>query len=1464
MQEMEYRDFDIAIVGMAGRFPKANSIEEFWNNLISGKDCITRGIEEHEKEEEYVNAYGRIDNREYFDANFFGMSEVEAEMHDPQQRLILKLTQEALDDAGIPVEKDNSIGLYAGADEFIYVWQNILGSDEFHEFDYYTRRFCLGGSLTSRVSYTMNLKGPSLTMKAACATSTVTTHMACQGLLNYECDVALAGAVEMYMGQSGYYVAEGTISKDGVTRPFDEKADGFVPGNGGGLVVLKRLSDSLRDHDRIYAIIRGSAMNNDGNQKLGYSAPSVLGEVDAIRAAQEVAEVEPEEVSFIETHGTATQLGDVIEIDALKQVYRSVPKGKKCCALGAVKSNVGHLNTVAGIAGIIKTALMLYHKKMVPTIHFEKANPKLGLEESPFYVNTEYCDWKSEGKPLIAGVSSFGIGGTNCHIVLQEPPVPKKQEEAEEESLLILSAKTSTALEKEAENLADYLEKKEHISLKEAAYTLQAGRESMSNRRYESVLSREDAIQKLRRKKKASVVRKEAVPTAIFMFPGTSFASLSQIQEMCKKNKVFRQTFETCMDILSKYIGLDAREELKNLENLQSNYAFIMSVTFSIDYAMAKMWMDLGIKPAKVMGYSLGEYVAACISGVISLEDAMHIVYKRGALFNGIEDGYMMTIMADRETLEELLIDGVEISACNAEKRFMVSGLTERMEEFKKIIVKKKIPYADVALGKPGHCYATEPLLPELRSLFQGITFHKMQIPMISTCTGKVVTLEELQEVEHWVNHTRHAVHFYDAIKYCENEKNVVWIECGFGQQLYKLTRKNIKAGSEQQAVMSVPGNEPVYLEFLSALGQVWQYGIKVDWDKIYEDKPYKVSLPSYPFEEKYYYRIKKRAFSKKNTEKKEDSCVLYDGLSDARFELAKYLASKNDFLTILMKQQELSRKNYSLTRTVQDELVEVEKIQESVLSKSEIQCMWEYDGLVEAYDALCQSCASDYFKAYHVLEMEGEVTTLEELYQKTGVVEEYKPLFRCMLQTLEDGHIEWTGEKVVVKRSIQDILERNNCFEKQTEKFPAFQAHMNFLLMCADKYTEILSGKIIGKEVLYPNGSYQLVMESSENVPTTTRTYEYCNILAQSICHMMQYRTRKVRILEFGAGTGLITWQLAETLKDCDIEYYFTDVGRSFITQAQKIAEEKGYHFMKFAKFDISRPLAEQGIPVGTFDFVISCNVIQALDDMENALRNVSQALTKGGMLCLLQTVRGHRTSEMTFGLCPEWWNYVNDPKRVTTPVLSYEAWTKFLEGESFSNIKILPSDKTSDIALLISQFNGEEVSMNQGGVFEERIEKLKAINPKVNVIMVNDYKSDETENIVAKLRMQEKADEIILCQDIDSMAEEQIECEIRNETDQQIVDILYEVVGLVPESLDQQIFELDVDSLSGLIISTKIRTQFQVPFTIKELLRAGTIRALSDQIQELQKEKTEEKESIQVTTTESKKTISDLLDEL
>lgn len=502
----------IAIIGMAGRFPGAENCNKFWENLCLGKESISHfTLDELQKANVdpdllkspyYIKARGILNDVSLFDADFFGMSVAEAQVTDPQQRLFLECAWESLENAGYSSDQyDGNIGVYGGCGINSYYINNIhpnqkiqstVGSHLIHignEKDY----------LSTRVSYKLNLTGPSLTIQTACSTSLTAVSIACNHLLSYQCDMALAGGSTIAVPQkSGYlYQQDMIFSSDGHCRPFDEKANGTLPGNGVGVVLLKRLEEAVSDRDHIYAVIRGYGINNDGKEKVSYTAPSLQGQANAIDAALTMAEVDPETISYIETHGTATFLGDLLEISALSQAFRLYTQKKQFCAIGSVKSNLGHLFETAGIAGLIKTTLGLYHSKIPPSLHFNNPNPNIDFESSPFYVNQSLQEWKQAGHPKRAGISSFGFGGTNVHLILEEAPQLPVLETPKKEHLLVLSARTPTALKTISRNLSHYLKEHTDISLDDLAYTLQIGRKVFDHRMAIICHNREDAIKKL-------------------------------------------------------------------------------------------------------------------------------------------------------------------------------------------------------------------------------------------------------------------------------------------------------------------------------------------------------------------------------------------------------------------------------------------------------------------------------------------------------------------------------------------------------------------------------------------------------------------------------------------------------------------------------------------------------------------------------------------------------------------------------------------------------------------------------------------------------------------------------------------------------------------------------------------------------------------------------------------------------
>ena len=656
----------IAIIGLHGRFPGAGSVEEFWANLVAGRETISffsdaeltaSGLDPAalRRAGHYVPARGVLKDAECFDAGFFGIHPKEAEVMDPQHRVFLEACWEALERAGYaPGRIQQVVGIYAGATFNTYYLHALHPRPELRELVGH-EQVMLGNEkdyLATRVAYKLNLKGPAISLNTACSSSLVAVCQACQSLSTYQCDLALAGGVSVRAPQQeGYFHQEGNIaSPDGHTRTFDATAKGTVFSNGVTIVVLKRLAEAVADGDKIYAVIKGSALNNDGSQRVSFGAPGVEGQSEVVTLAQEIAGVEADSISYIEAHGTATPIGDPIEVAALTKAFRRGTKRKQFCALGSVKSNVGHLDAAAGTAGLIKTALALNHQLLPPSLHFENPNPKLDLENSPFFVNSSLREWKSEnGSPLVAGVSSFGTGGTNAHIVVEEAPRVEPSGESRPWQLLLLSAKTPEALESATRNLAAHLRGQPEANLADVAYTLQVGRSEFNHRRAVLCQTVSEAIALLEKPdtRKVFTGRQELKePPVVFMFPGQGAQYVNMGADVYRQERVFREAVDQCAQILQPILGADLRdvlfapggdEEAVNEKLRQTR--FTQPALFTIEYALAQLWIAWGVKPAAMSGHSVGEYVAGCLAGVFSLEEALMLVARRAELCTGAGAG---------------------------------------------------------------------------------------------------------------------------------------------------------------------------------------------------------------------------------------------------------------------------------------------------------------------------------------------------------------------------------------------------------------------------------------------------------------------------------------------------------------------------------------------------------------------------------------------------------------------------------------------------------------------------------------------------------------------------------------------------------------------------------------------------------------------------------------------------------
>ncbi|UCH96725.1 MAG: SDR family NAD(P)-dependent oxidoreductase, partial [Candidatus Aminicenantes bacterium] len=916
-QETGKAGIEIAVIGMAGRFPGAKTIDEFLANLKNGTESITyltgeeleqMGVEEElAKNPAFITAKGRLQDIEYFDSLFFGYTPGEAAIMDPQMRIFHECCWEALENAGYAGEMyDRDIGLYAGASPNPF-WEimplkPVPGKEHLNTQQWEAIQFSDKDYLTTRIAYKLNLTGPGVTLQTACSTSLSAVILACQGLVSGACDMALAGGVSVTLyDHAGYFYQEGVImSRDGHCRAFDAKATGTVGGNGAGVVVLKRLEEAASARDTIYAVIKGFAINNDGKNKAGFTAPGVEGQVRVIQKAQRMAGVDPESIGYVETHGTGTLLGDPIEIEALKQAFNfKSSNNRNYCALGSVKTNIGHLDAAAGIAGFIKTVLALLHRIIPPALHFETPNPAIDFENSPFYVNTALKEWKSNGYPLRAGVSSFGIGGTNAHVILEEPlkgtrglaPLLAPLTFSEYQ-LILLSAKTPIALDKMTENLAEYFKKNllnrgNHENpthpgptLADAAYTLQVGRKAFPHRKmlvYSEVNEAAAALLSQDSRKVHTGFVKEGKRTIVFVLSGLGSQYVNMGLGLYQTEPVFREEMDRCFEILTPLLGCDSKEILypslsvssvssvsSVAKNRINHTEIAQPLLFIFEYALSKLLMKWGIKPHAMIGYSFGEYTAACLSGVFSLEDALKTVVLRGQLIEQMPPGAMLSVPLPREDVQLLLNDnpqGVALSlAIDNGPSCIVSGPVHDIDAFEKRMKEKKYVCVRLSGSHALHSHMMTPVLKTFAEHLRELSLSKPQIPYISNVTGKVITPGEAVDPAYWARHLRNTVRFADGIKELLKKSNPIFVEIGPGHDLSVLLRHHIdKKHASQPIIVNLvrhsQSHVPDHRYLLNKIGRLWLSGIDIDWREWNpNEKRYRIPLPTYPFASQRYW----------------------------------------------------------------------------------------------------------------------------------------------------------------------------------------------------------------------------------------------------------------------------------------------------------------------------------------------------------------------------------------------------------------------------------------------------------------------------------------------------------------------------------------------------------------------------------------------------------------------------------
>jgi amino acid adenylation domain-containing protein len=872
----------VAVVGMTGRFPGADDLDQLWENLCNSVESISffkpeelgPGIEEYLRNDpDYVRARGIIDGAGLFDAAFFGIGSLEAQVMDPQQRVFLELAYHALENAGCdPSRYKGTIGVFAGIGDNHYYTTNLLTHPDL---------LAMAGKLTVeygnekdyialRVAYLLDLRGPAISMNTACSTSLTTIDNAYNALLDFECDVALAGGIDISVPQkSGFLYQEGgTFTRDGHCRPFDADASGTMFCDGAGVVVLKRLADALADGDTIYAVVRGTARNNNGARPASFLAPSADGQAEVIAMAQARANVPVETIGYIEAHGTGTPVGDPIEFDALCKVFEAKTTRKQFCYIGSMKGNVGHPTNAAGVAGFIKAALTLHREEIPPMLHFKTPNPKIDFDNSPFMPADRLIPFPRGKEPRRSAVSSFGFGGTNVHMILEEAPERRPLTPPRPVQLMLLSARTPSALDAYANSLARHLEKAPESAFADTAFTLQVGRKQFAHRRFVVAGNPKEAVGLLHQPHPMRCGSKRCErrdPPVVFLFGGQGTQYVNMGQNLYQGEPLFRAIVDDCCECLKPHLGRDLREllyprsgdEETARQSLQDTF-FTQPSIFVIEYALARLWQSFGVQPAVMVGHSIGEFVAATLAGVWDLPEVLRIVALRGQLMQSQPRGSMLSVGCSAERVEGMLPPSLQLASNNSPSLCVVSGPDADVASFAELLKGQDIVCRNLHTSHAFHSAMMDPIVEPLCAEVAKAHLRPPTRPIVSTVTGQPMTEREATDPGYWARHARATVQFSRAVRWLVERDHDLFLECGPRATSCTLVRQHFPGDRACAAVPSFTDTHENHAEWAAlffAVGSLWLNGVNLDWDAFYaQEERRRIPLPTYPFERQRYW----------------------------------------------------------------------------------------------------------------------------------------------------------------------------------------------------------------------------------------------------------------------------------------------------------------------------------------------------------------------------------------------------------------------------------------------------------------------------------------------------------------------------------------------------------------------------------------------------------------------------------
>jgi acyl transferase domain-containing protein/acyl carrier protein len=1257
----------IAIIGMAARFPGADSLDEYWSLLRQGRDAIGTVPAERWNVDDYCSddperpgkiatRYGGfLRNVDEFDAGFFGIAAREAQLMDPQQRLLIESHWEALEHAGIDPNRvrETRCGIFVGL--YLHDYELLQAASGDDDVGAYHATGNAGSIAAGRIAYFLGARGPALTLDTACSSSLVAVHQAMRSLRSGESDLALASGVNLILSPrlSVAFSSAGMLAPDGRCKTFDAAANGYVRSEGCGTIVLKRLEDALHDGDEVLAVLRGSAVNQDGASN-GLTAPSLPAQTALLRDALRDAALAPADIHYVEAHGTGTSLGDPVEFQALRNVFGADPERRSPLWLGSVKTNIGHTEAAAGVAGVVKVVLAMRHGQLPAHLHFRQPNPHIDLESLPARVPTQTRDWSADGAPLRAGVSSFGFSGTNAHVIVEEAPRQPVAAAASALQILPVSAKTPAALRALAVRYAEWLPSQVQIPVANICAAAGAGRAHHSQRLVVAGRTHGELANGLRAAaaRAVSAASPAGQPKIGFLFTGQGAQYVSMARDLAMSDPVFRDALAECGEILAADGGPSLEAVIypaAGASSVLDDTANTQPALFSIEYALARMLQSFGVEPVAVMGHSVGEYAAACIAGVFSLRDGLKLISARGRLMGSLpKDGAMAAVLAPVDAVRRALAEAsnrVEVGAYNGPANTVLSGRRDAVLALGELLERRGMKVVPLQVSHAFHSHLMEPIVPVFREIARWVKLAAPRIALVSNVTGAPAS-DEVLTPDYWARHIREPVRFEQGIRSMLALGVDVMLEVGPHPVLSTMGR----ACSEDQHVEwlhTLERGRPDWDGVSAAVAKLYERGTDIDWRAVVGAGRPRCQLPTYAWQRKRYWFVER------------------DG---AGATTAKARAAQTPDLVF---------EPVWVARSVLDQVNPLrmsglppphELVDAATAARRAARARYPHTGIVAALDVFCCQRIVAAFGELGWAPAVGEQVTPRALIERFGVLPRYERfLARALAILAEDGWLARAGNAFVVAKP---PLLGAMSIDGLATLDPSCSAELNLLQRTTHNLARILRGEIDVLELIFPGGSLSDAVAVYTRSPFATVGNDMVVATMQRIVSSMP-AGRTLRILEIGAGTGGTTAALLPLLKPAATEYVFTDVSSAFLDAARTAF--KGYPFLRYEIYNAELDLGAQGFAPGGFDLVIAANVLHATVDLRASVARAADLLSPGGSLLLVEGLGPTRWIDLVFGLTEGWWRFEDAALRPDYPLLDPARWRALLHDIGLSSAEVI-----------------------------------------------------------------------------------------------------------------------------------------------------------------------------------------------